>query len=268
MRVHTVTLISADAAPCIHLRPIEGATNEVGAMPALLAEIAAAYQRTGLVHLLTTDAGNTARALMGQVVEDYHWQYCAQIKSEHGAIYAEAQRVLGPQQPACAVAIYSDCENGQQVTYHLWSYDLEGAGWLDWTHARQLLRVERIAEASSTAKRSVGNRYYVVSLAPDAFGAKAALSTTRAHWRCELETHWTADAELGDDRRRLFWSRHPHGVLVVQALRMMALAILAVARRLSRLGYTEDTPTWHQVAEHFLLELCGSILETAAFDDV
>ena len=51
------------------------------------------------------------------------------------------------------------------------------------------------------------------------------------------------------------------------AIRMMALAILAVARRLSRLGYTRETPTWHQVAEHFLLALCGSVLETAAFDD-
>ena len=51
------------------------------------------------------------------------------------------------------------------------------------------------------------------------------------------------------------------------AIRMMALAILAVARRLSRLGYTRETPTWQQVAEHFLLALCGSVLETAAFDD-
>jgi hypothetical protein len=266
LRVHTVTLISADAAPCIHLRPIEGATNEAGAMPALLAEVAAAYQRSGLFHLVTTDAGNTARELMGQVVEDYHWHYCAQIKSEHGDLYAEAERVLRPRRRARAAASYSDCENGQQVTYHLWGYDLEGAGWLAWTHARQLLRVERVAQASPTAERTVGNRYYVVSLAPDDCGPKAALSTTRAHWRCELETHWTADAELGDDRRRLAWSRHPDGVLAVEALRMMALAILAVARRLSRLGYTRETPTWHQVAEHFLLELCGSILETAAFD--
>jgi len=266
-RVHTVTLISAAAAPCIHLRPIEGATNEVGAMPALLAELGRAYRRTGLVHLLTTDAGDTARGVRGQIVNDYHWHYCGQIKSEHGDLYAEAERVLGPRRRARAAASYSDCENGQQVTYHLWGYDLEGAGWLDWTHARQLLRVERVAAASPTAERTVGNRDYVASLPPDELGPKAALSTTRAHWRCELETHWTADAELGDDRRRLAWSRHPDGVLAVEALRMMALAILAVARRLSRLGYTRETPTWHPVAEHFLLELCGSILETAAFDD-
>jgi hypothetical protein len=266
MRVHTVTLISADAAPCIHLRPIEGATNELGAMPALLAELARDYGRTGLFHLVTTDAGNTACGLMGQVI-NHGWEYCAQIKSEHGDLYQEAERVLGPRRRARAAASYTDTENGELCTYHFWRYDLEDAGWLDWTHARQLLRVERLAEKPQTSTRTVGNRYYVTSLVPDELGPKAALSTTRAHWRCEEETHWTADAELGEDRRRLAWSRHPHGVLAVMAIRMMALAILAVARRLSRLGYTRETPTWHQVAEHFLLSLCGSVLETAAFDD-
>ena len=175
--------------------------------------------------------------------------------------------MLGGRRRARAAASYADVQNGQHITYHLWAHDLDGAGWLDWTHARQLLRALRIAENPQTGERTVGNRSYVTSLTPETFGPKAALSTTRAHWRCEEETHWTADAELGEDRRRLAWSRDPHGVLAVAALRMMALAILAVARRLSRLDYTRETPTWHQVAEHFLLALCGSVLETTAFDD-
>ena len=54
------------------------------------------------------------------------------------------------------------------------------------------------------------------------------------------------DAELMEDRRRLAWSRHPQGSLVVSALRMMALCILAVARKLSRFGYSEETPSWGQ----------------------
>ena len=71
-----------------------------------------------------------------------------------------------------------------------------------------------------------------------------------------------------EDRRRPAWSRHPQGSLVVSALRMMALAILAVARKLSRHGDSTETPSWGQVAEQFLLERCGSILETKAFDTV
>ena len=89
-----------------------------------------------------------------------------------------------------------------------------------------------------------------------------------SHWRCENCTHWTADAELMEDRRRPAWSRHPMGSLAVSVLRMMVLCILSMARKLSRFGYTEETPSWGQVVEHFLLELCGSILETKAPGEV
>ena len=49
---------------------------------------------------------------------------------------------------------------------------------------------------------------------------------------------------------------------------MMALAILSVARLLTRIEYSLETPTWAQVADHFLLQLCDSILESEAFDNV
>ncbi len=100
--------------------------------------------------------------------------------------------------------------------------------------------------------------FTATGLSPDALGPLTALDTCRAHWRCENNPHWTVDAELMEDRRRLAWSRHPQGSLVVSALRMMALCILAVARKLSRLGYSKETPSWGQVAEHFLLQLCAS----------
>lgn len=152
------------------------------------------------------------------------------------------------------------------VTYHVWQYDLTEEGWLDWDHARQFVRVQRIAEHPTTGKRSVGNRFYVSSRTLAQLARKACLRISRGHWRCENETHWSTDVILQEDRRRLAWSRHPNGVFVVSVLRMMALNIMAVARRLSRVGYSLETPTWQQVGEHFLLVLCASTLETEAFD--
>jgi hypothetical protein len=71
-----------------------------------------------------------------------------------------------------------------------------------------------------------------------------------------------------EDSGQVKWSRHPNGVLSAAVLRMAGLAILAVARYLSGLGHTEERPTWQQVCEHFLLQLCDSVLETEAFDAV
>jgi len=202
----TVTLVSSEAAPCIHLRPIAGITNEIGSMPELLDELHAVYSHTHLFGRITTDAGNTS--------------LCAMTRSiEHG--------------------------------------------WLQWTHARQLLRIERVVEDPATAKKTIGNRYYVSSETPEELSPDAALKISRAHFRCENETHWTADAQMQEDRRRLAWSRHQNGLLIVTVLRMIAIAILAVARRLSRMDHSRETPSWRQVAEHFLLELCGPRLLAA-----
>jgi hypothetical protein len=267
MRVHTVTLVSSDAAPCLHLRPIAGCTNEIGSMVELLDELKAVYGKRGLFRRITTDAGNTSLAAMSKAIA-HGWHYFAQIKSDIGDIYAEAERLLGHRRRQRAHATYSDAQNGKAVTYYLWRYDLTEQGWLKWTHARQLIRVQRVTEDLATGNKTVGNRYYVSSEAPAALEPNAALRVSRAHWRCENETHWTADAEMHEDRRRLAWSRHPNGILVVSTLRMISIAILAMARRLSRMGYSRETPTWGQVAEHFLLALCGSSLDTEDFDAV
>jgi hypothetical protein len=265
LRVHTVTLISSKAAPCVHQRPILGHTNEIASMPALIDELKQAYGHTRLFQLLTTDAGNTSLQGATQIVEA-GWHYCGQIKSTQGTLHTEALRALQARRKARCHATYSDAQNGLHVTYHLWRHDLGDQGWMDWHHARQLIRIQRTTESPATGETTVGNRYYVTSQSAADLSPSAALAVSRGHWRCEDETHWTVDAELSEDRRRLAWSRHPHGVLVVSVLRMMALAVLAVARRMSRFGFSRETPSWAQVAEHFLLQLCGSILQTDDFD--
>lgn len=263
-RVHTVTLISSNAAPCIHQRPIRGDTNEIGSMPALIKQLHAEYGRTRLFGLITTDAGNTSQGVAKQIV-GLGWNYFSQIKSEHGEIHREAVRALSRRRTCTADFSYTQRQKGDQITYHVWQYDLSDEGWLDWSHARQLVRVQRTV-VDATGKETVGNRYYVSSLPPAQLSPSNAATISRGHWRCEEETHWTSDAQLNEDLRRLSWSRHPNGVFVAHAIRMIGLSILAVARKLSRLGYSKATPTWRQVAEHFMLVLCATTLRTEGFD--
>jgi len=259
-RVNTVTLISSKAAVCIYQRPIEGRTNEIGALPALLKELRKAYGRTDIVAMLTTDAGNTSLGTATQIVDELHWDYFSQFKSEHGELHKEAVRLLGRRGESTADATYNDTQNGYVVTYHVWHADLSEHGWLDWNHARQLIRVQRVAEHPTTGHKTVGNRYYVTSKTSSELEPTDALTISRGHWRCEEETHWTADVVLQEDRRRLAWSRHPHGVFVISLLRRVAQNILAVARKLSRVRGTNQQPTWEEVTEHFLLRWQLTIL--------
>jgi len=227
-------------------------------MPPLLEELKAAYGRTRLFSLVATDAGNTSKEV-GTEIQRHGCHYFGQIKFGHGEIYAEALRRLRYRSETEADAGYVDTQNGRVVTYQAWQTDLSEAGWLDWSHARQIVRVQRTAMDPETGEVSEGNRYYVSSKTVSELGGRSALTISRGHWRCENGTHWTADAELMEDSGQVKWSRHPNGVLSVSVLRMAGLAILAVARYLSRLGYTEERPTWQQVCEHFLLQSLDSI---------
>ncbi|MBW2735845.1 MAG: hypothetical protein JRH20_25955 [Deltaproteobacteria bacterium] len=93
VRVHTVTLISSEAAVCVHQRSTLGHTNEIGSMPELLDELKEGYGRSKLFSLVTTDAGNTSCGVAGKMVEQ-GLEYFAQIKSVHGEIHAEALDML------------------------------------------------------------------------------------------------------------------------------------------------------------------------------
>ncbi|MCD6499388.1 MAG: hypothetical protein J7M25_13940, partial [Deltaproteobacteria bacterium] len=80
----------------------------------------------------------------------------------------------------------------------------------------------------------------------------------------ENNIHWTADAVLGEDHRRLAISRHPDGILVVAALRAIAPSILAVMRALSRIDYSATRPSWNIVMTFIQTQLGVLRLDTEA----
>ena len=68
-RSRTVTLISSDAAVCMHQHPIAAQTNEVGSMPALVEQLHRIYGRSALFRMVTTDAGNTSCEAAGCIID-------------------------------------------------------------------------------------------------------------------------------------------------------------------------------------------------------
>ena len=267
VRVLNATLISSEAAVCIYTRPIEAETNEIGALPEALKELHAAYWNTSLFTTVTTDAGNTSLETTRQI-RSYRWHFFCGIKANNGEIYAEGLRQLGYLGTAKAQASYSDKQNGKVVTYWVWVWDLGCEGYLDWDHARQVVRVRRVTEDLATGKRTVGNRYYVTSLSPQQLPPSQALKLSRAHWRIENNTHWTADTLLGQDRRRLALTTDPNGIVAVWVLAAIALNVLAVLRCLSRVGHTGRRPSWKEAIAYILTLVLRVRLDVTAFDAV
>ena len=119
---------------------------------------------------------------------------------------------------------------------------------MKWTHARQLVRVQRVVEKPGQ-EPEVGNRYFVSNLVTGRLNGTQWLILIRLHWRCENEGHWTADVVWKEDARRLPWIRVPSAVYAASMLRMIGLNILSVLRSLSRRAWESKPVPWKVVVE-------------------
>ncbi|MFU8807440.1 MAG: hypothetical protein ACNA8W_26760, partial [Bradymonadaceae bacterium] len=75
--------MSSEAAVCIDQRPIEGDTNEIGALPDFLSQLFTTYGRTQLFEVILGDAGNCSLACASQI-HQAGYGYFLRIKSTHG----------------------------------------------------------------------------------------------------------------------------------------------------------------------------------------
>lgn len=263
IRVHRATLISSDAAMCLDQWPVAGHTNEWATIELTVSALLSAYGRTKIIERVTLDAGNATPEVardLGQRSVDYFMA----VKTAQGQLHEHAVDTLGDRAGNKADHRVVVDERGKMICYSVWCAQLEDN--LGFEGARHIVRIDRVVASDDDA--TVGNRYFVSSELPADLGPKEALKLARAHWRCENEGHWTADAIFDEDARRTPWTMHPDGVLVVGLLRAIAINILAVLRALSRYkqGQTWLKPTWKMVIEQALLTLCIPILNTSRFD--
>jgi predicted transposase YbfD/YdcC len=242
-RVHRATLVSSRACVTIDQCPIPGETNEIGALPAFLADLFAAYGRTNLFEVVLGDAGNCSMRVARQIA-DAGYGYFLRIKMNHGELFAEATRQLEHgRAPEFEKTVR---ERGAKVTYRLWRTQLEG-GWLDWDSARQIFRIERTVDDGSGSPK-VGNRYCVTNLHRGKLATAAGwLELVKLYWRCENEQHWTSDVFFDEDARRTPWTQDPEALYVASYLRVIAVNIVAVLRAMCRRGFTSKLLEWRVV---------------------
>jgi predicted transposase YbfD/YdcC len=255
-RVHRAHLVSSDATVCIDERPIPGRTNELGAVCQFTQELITAYRRTELFEVITADAGNCSLE-HASLIHGHNLGYVLAIKEPAGELYREALRLLSSLNQEQVETSETRWEKGTRVTHRLFRVTI--SGYLDLTHARQLICVERTVEHKN-GEVTTGNRLFVTNLVQGRLNARGWLTLVRMHWRCENEGHWTADVVWKEDARRTPWIRVPHAVYALSALRMIALNILAVLRRTSRRGYTSRPIPWREVARLAHFSLTGPAL--------
>src|SRR5690606_34444744 len=183
---------------------VDSKTNEITAVPKLLRQLDV---KDCVVSL---DAMGCQKKI-AIAIRHAGADYLLALKGNHGTLHGEVRDLFGD--PAALerasgmeslVCRSSSDDKGHgriehrrlTVTNHLdWLDAKERRSWLDLGSLVHLRSERTLADGS----RSVENRYWLTSLAPD---ADKLLELTRSHWGIENQCHWVMDVIYGEDASR------------------------------------------------------------------
>lgn len=264
IRYHRVTLTSHPSHPCMLLEAIPSATNEIGQAPATIRALLRAYQGSSLIDIITADAGNTSSEV-ARLIAASSKRYLLALKGNQPETEAEAHRLLDQAEPALSSKV--EKVRGQRVCHHVTIADVTG-GLLNFASAKALVRVRRSVTRPDGTVVSNDSRYFVTNIDPEQVSARQMMALVRSHWRCENNGHWTSDAILGEDKRRVRFARTPHRIAVVALCRMIAQNILGQLRTLSRTPGSLEIPSWRDTVLHVVRALTGAVRHRSTFEVV
>jgi len=231
-RVLNASLISSQAAVCIHQMPIPAWTNEMGWFRAVFEQLRAAYGRSDLFEVVTSDAGVISRQHAGWL-DELGYGYVVALKDNNPELELEARGLL--QSLAEHEALLSEddgwqCDSSRGwIKRQLWT-STELAGWPGWEHLRQvwLVRVWR-RKTKDAPVEHLEDRIYATNLpVSHKIRGKLILTLIRSHWRIENELHGTLDIHMREDDP--WWVRRGYGLINTGLLRAIAYNLLAIAR--------------------------------------
>jgi len=241
-KVGTVTCcdITTAARPCLDACPVPPQTNEMGAYVHALDQVLAAYGQA-YFDLVAYDAGACSLANATATRDrGTHYMFC--LRDNQPELCAEARRILGSKPVSAAAETSVRHEGLNVVTRSVFLYGLP-EGWLDWTHARTLVRIRCVREEKGGERKVVTeDRYYVTSLASSRLSGDQWNELIRRRWSVENNNHNVWDRILQEDDRP--WILKPVGMVVMMMVRRLVYNLLALYRSVTTRSETKRAMPW------------------------
>lgn len=224
LRAVRTVLISAASKPAIDQVVIPARTNESGIFPEVLTVLESNYGT--IIEVYSMDAGFCSEANARRVAEAEKG-YIFGLKGNQPELLREAERLLSSQRVP-EISTEWEPYQGDLIRYHLYRTG-EMEGYLDWSHLKQVWRVEKETLPGQTGERELENHYYVTNLHWGRFNPRQILLAVRSHWGIENHCNWTMDVIWDEDTK--VWCGQGLGIRVLGLLRLMAYNLLSHLRR-------------------------------------
>ena len=241
--VHLLAAYRADCGVRLAQTAVESKTNEIGAAPALLAQL----DLHGVV--VTGDALHTQRELSTQVVEA-GGHYCWGVKENQPTLLDDLVLLFSDiAVPAGCGALPLDFVTASTVEKQhgrleerVLTASSMLADYQGWPYLAQAFKVERTR--IEAGKRTHEVCYGITSLPAGAADAKRLLAIVRAHWGIENSLHYRRDVTLHEDASLVRTGRAPQvlaalnnlvcGLCVRAGITNLAALQRAFARRIDQ----------------------------------
>lgn len=192
--VHVLNAFSSVSGLCLGQLKVDGKSNEITAVPALLEILDVAGS------VVTADALNTQKEIAAKVIAK-GGDYCLALKGNHATLHKEVKlffesglREGFEEKVFCCEG--QDYGHGRSELRQTWLIGTEELPWLEtkgWSGLRSIVASRSTRKHKD--KESVEVRYFLTSLTD----VNKAASSIRSHWQVENNLHWVLDVDFRED---------------------------------------------------------------------
>ena len=216
--LHMVSALLTEAGIVLGQTAVEGKSNEIPAMAALLdlLDIEGALAAADAMHAQR----KTAELIIGKGGD-----YALALKANQGSLHEDAKEWLEDPEAAKEMLSHQHVDGGHGRVETRTATVSHDVGWLQddhrWPGLQAVGKIEAVREAAG--RTTAETRYYIMSrkMAPEEL-----LEAVRSHWAIENRLHWILDVQMREDDLR---NRAGHGPANLAAIRRLAAGIVRLA---------------------------------------
>ena len=181
-------------------------------------ELISLYGRTGLLEVISIDAGMVSKANAGKLV-NRDLSYIMALKGSQQMLSALALELFA--KSSTPALVEQESYNGKDVSRTLYRAAVPKIA--DWEHVQEFWKVLTVITDLQTRKTTEDTRYFMTNLMPAILSHSQVLAAVRMHWGIENDANWCFDVNWQEDTAP--WTSGAFAL--VSFLRMLAYNIIS-----------------------------------------